>query len=168
MNRSNIELNKKLDYKAYIEQKFRESSKYYEESLEIAKNFLVLYSMYEGSFNLYNRSLTIKTVIEKINIKNKNIKEIEEIYDYFINRYKNDENKIKRLFEGRDEAYEKLFREYFEKESITNLEKQIFVAIVANRYRNNTLHATKKYFNWYKYKNEFNYINMFLCLWLKS
>ncbi|MCX3068448.1 hypothetical protein OQE61_13165 [Cetobacterium somerae] len=168
MNRTNIELNKKLDYKTYIEQKFRGSSKYYEESLEIAKNFLVLYSMYEGSFNLYNRSLTIRTVIEKINIKNKNIKEIEEIYDYFIDRYKNDESKIERLFEGRDEAYEKLFREYFEKESVTNLEKQIFVAIVANRYRNNTLHATKKYFNWYKYRVEFDYINTFLYLWLKN
>lgn len=156
------------NYRIYIEKKFRESSTCYEESLEIAKNFLVLYSMYEGSFDLYDKSLTIARALRKIERKNKNIEGIDVIYDYFLNRYKENNFKIEKLFQNRDEDYKRLFIEYLEKEELTNIEKQKFIAIVANRYRNNTLHATKKYFNWYKYKNEFDYINMFLFLWLNN
>ena len=169
MRKTNTILGEKLDYKTYIEKKFKESSeKHYEECLEIAKNFLVLYSMYEGSFNLENESLSIGKVVEEVSIKNKNIEGINDISDYFISRYKNNDGRIRLLFKNRNRSYENLFREYLQKETLTNLEKQKFVAIIANRYRNNTLHATKKYFNWYKYRVEFDYINTFLYLWLKN
>lgn len=168
MKKTSTISDEELNYKIYIEKKFRESSKYYEESLEIAKNFLVLYSMYEGSFNLDNESLSIGKVVEEVGIKNKNIEGINDISNYFISRYKNNDRRIKLLFKNWNRSYENLFREYLQKETLTNLEKQKFVAMIANRYRNNTLHATKKYFNWYKYRVEFDYINTFLYLWLIS
>lgn len=163
-------LEKKIDYKTYIIKKFEETSKEHsKESLEIAKNFLVLYSVYEGSFKLKDdESLTIKNAIKKIKEENFILEEIDEIYNHFYKRYSNKEELKKDLFNGRDQIYEEKFERYLKKDSLSNLEKQFFIAMIANRYRNNTLHATKKYFNWYKYRVEFDNINKFLYLWLKK
>lgn len=163
-------LEEQENYKTYIEKKFKESSsRHYKESLEIAKDFLVLWSMYEGSFKLENsETLNIPKTLERIKQKKLIIQEIDEIYKYFKKRYKEAPEKLEKLFNPPFEKIVTKYKEYLFNENANNLEKQLFMSIVANRYRNNVLHANKKYFNWYKYKNEFKYINEFLYLWLKN
>lgn len=163
-----------MGYKNYMKQQFgiTENDEYSKEFLEITQDFLTLYSMYEESFQLRGRSLSLGIIENKIKAINKNIAGIDELYEHFYDRYtKNPEKKIK-LFRPRiDDTYSCIFENCLQKDKktgVTNLEKQVFLGMLANRYRNNTLHGSKEYRRWHEYKEEFNILNKYLYLWLTN
>lgn len=139
------------------------------EFLEIIKNFLVLYSIYEESFQLGKYSLTPKKIKDKIEVANKNIVGINELYEHFHNRYTNNPEKMINLFRDCEIDFENRVKDCLQKDKVlgvSNLEKQVFLGLIANRYRNNTLHGSKESVRWHEYKEEFNILNEYLYLWL--
>lgn len=159
------------EYKKYIESEFKNSAgKDYEEVLEIASDFLILWSFYENYFYLSGiDNLDLLKIEQRINTRFKEVLDIEDIYIHFKNRYKRDSSKVDLLFNGRNQLRRK-FIDILNKELVNTIsqEKQLFLSIVLYRYRNNILHGSKDYREWLDYKEEIIKLTDFIYKWLKS
>lgn len=159
------------DYKKYIKSEFENSvGKNYKEVIEIASDFLILWSFYENYFYLSGiENLDLYKIEERIDTRFNEISGIDDIYIHFKNRYEGNYSKENSLFNGRNQLKRKFMNILIKKlEYTTNQEKQLFLSIILYRYRNNMLHGSKDYREWLDYKEEIIKLTDFMYKWLKS
>lgn len=159
------------DYKKYIKSEFENSvGENYKEIIEVASDFLILWSFYENEFYLSGiNNLNLVKIKERINGEFREISDIDNIYIHFKNRYKEENSKVDSLF-GERENFKVEFINILQKESeyVTEKEKQQFLSIILYKYRNNMLHGSKDYREWLDYKEEIIKLTDFIYKWLKS
>ena len=168
----------KYFYKRIILKVFNKT-KNKEETLEIVKDFLILWTLYEDSFmiesEIYNLENSLKKIKKNSDKWGEKTDYLEPPYLYFKNRYKGSNNKKftallgKRILDFDKKNLKGELKNFYDlnsKETLNEVEKIQYLNYVVYRFRNNIFHGNKHPFNWGKYIKEIEYCNYFLGMYI--
>lgn len=140
-------------------------------NLEIGKNFLFVWSVFESE--IFDRWCYKDNIEEKLkNLKNSKeiLSKLKNEINFFKNRYQNSNNR-KNLWanKGEVEGFKKIIESNTYKNEIEKEKDElIFLVSIVFRFRNNIFHGNKSPFNWNRYEEEIEKCIKIMCFILEK